>query len=74
MDMHNAVFAKHYCDGLRWSLSGDYKGDKPFLDSQLIANLKRDAAKGYFNGQQIKDCEDAGFYFGTIYRCLLSLM
>lgn len=31
IDMRNATFAKHYCDGLRWSLSGDYKGDKPFL-------------------------------------------
>ena len=70
--MHNAAFAKHYCDGLRWSLSGDYKGDKPFLDSQVIANLKRDAAKGYFNGQHEDRLLYVGFYFGTIYGCLLS--
>ncbi len=72
IDMHNAAFAKNYCDGLRWSLFGDYKGDKPFLDSHLIANLKRDAAKGYFDGQHQDRLLYVGFYFGALHGCLLS--
>jgi hypothetical protein len=44
IDIENPTFAKHYHDGLCWSLYGDYKGNKPFLDAHLVANLKRDAA------------------------------
>lgn len=54
IDMRNMAFAKHYRDGLYWSLSGDYKGDKPLSDTHLVVNLKRDAAKGYYVGR--RDC------------------
>jgi hypothetical protein len=72
IDIHNAAFAKHYCDGLQWSLFGDYKGDKPFSDAHLVANLKRDAAKGYFDGQHEERLLYAGFYFGALHGRLLS--
>jgi hypothetical protein len=54
IDIHNIAFARHYRDGLCWSLSGDYRGDKPPLDTHLVANLKQDAAKGYYVGR--RDC------------------
>lgn len=57
IDIENPAFAKHYHNGLCWSLSGDYKGHKPFSDAHLVANLKRDAAKGYF---------------GVLHGCILS--
>ncbi len=71
IEIHNATFAKHYRDGLCWSLSGDYRGDKPFSDAHLVANLKRDAARGYFDGQHEEYLLYVGFYFGTLYGCLL---
>jgi hypothetical protein len=72
IDIKNPTFAKHYHDGLRWSLYGDYKGDKPFSDAHLVANLKRDAAKGYFDGQHKDRLPHDGFYFGALHGCLLS--
>jgi hypothetical protein len=57
---------------LRWSLFGDYKGDKPFLDTHLVTNLKRDTARGYFDGQQEDRLLYVGFYFGALHGCLLS--
>jgi hypothetical protein len=72
IDVHNVVFAKHYRDGLCWSLSGDYRGDKPLSDTHLVANLKRDAAKGYFDGQHEDSLLYVGFYFGALHGCLLS--
>ena len=72
IDMHNTAFAKHYCDGLRWSLFGDYQGDKPSLDTHLVANLKRDAAHSYFDGQHEDRLLYVGFYFGALHGCVLS--
>lgn len=72
IDMHNMVFAKHYRDGLCWSLSGNYRGDKPLLDTHLVANLKRDAARGYFDGQHEENLLYVGFYVGALHGCLLS--
>src|SRR5258708_2607409 len=72
IDMKNPTFAKHYHDGLYWSLYGDYKGDEPFSDAHLVANLKRDAAKGYFDGQHEDRLLYVGFYFGALHGCLLS--
>src|SRR5260221_5192597 len=72
IDIENPAFAKHYHDGLCWSLSDDYKGYKPFSDAHLVANLKRDAAKGYFDGQHEEALLYVGFYFGALHGCLLS--
>ena len=72
IDMKNPTFAKHYQDGLYWSLYGDYKGDKPFSDAHLVANLKRVAAKGYFDGQHEDRLLHVGFYLGALHGCLLS--
>ncbi len=72
IDMPNAAFAKHYCDGLQWSLFGDYEGDKPFSDAHLVANLKHDTARGYFDGQHEDGLLYVGFYFGALHGCLLS--
>jgi hypothetical protein len=72
IDMHNAAFARHYRDGLWWSLSGDYKGDKPLSDTHLVANLKRDVTKGYFDGLHEDSLLYIGFYFGALHGCLLS--
>src|SRR5260370_18478642 len=72
IDVENPPFAKHYHDGLCWSLSGDYKGIKPFSDVHLVANLKQDAAKGYFDGQHEVSLLYVGFYFGALHGCLLS--
>ncbi len=72
IDMRNMAFAKHYRDGLCWSLSSDYGGDKPLSDTHLVANLKRDAAKGYFDGQHEDSLLYVGFYFGALHGCLLS--
>jgi hypothetical protein len=72
IDIHNAAFAKRYRDGLCWSLSDDYRGDKPLSDTHLVANLKRDAAKGYFDGQHEDSLLYVGFYFGALHGCLLS--
>ncbi|MFL5690453.1 MAG: hypothetical protein ACJ795_01500, partial [Ktedonobacteraceae bacterium] len=62
IDIRNDAIAQHYRGGLCWSLSGDYKGDKPLSDTHLVANLKRDAAKGYFDGQY----EDSLLYVGFL--------
>ncbi len=72
IDMKNPAFAEHYHDGLCWSLYGDYNGDKPFSDVHLVANLRRDAAKGYFDGQHEDRLLYVGFYFGALHGCLLS--
>ncbi len=72
LDIRNDAFVQHYRDGLCWSLSGDYKGDKPLSDTHLVANLKRDAAKGYFDGQHADSLLYVGFYFGALHGCLLS--
>lgn len=72
IDIENPAFAKHYHNGLCWSLSGDYKGHKPFSDAHLVANLKRDAAKGYFDGRHEDALLYVGFYFGALHGCLLS--
>ena len=72
IDVENPTFAKHYCDGLCWSLSGDYKGNKPFSDVHLVANLKRDAAHGYFDGRHEDRLLYVDFYFGALHGCLLS--
>jgi|SRR5947209_13513190 len=64
IDIENPTFAKHYHNGACWSLSGDYKGNKPFSDVHLIANLKQDAAKGYFDGQHEDSLFYVGFYLG----------
>ena len=72
VDIENSTFAKHYHDGLCWSLSGHYKGSKPFSDAHLVANLKRDAAQGYFDGQHGDRALYVGFYLGTLHGCLLS--
>jgi hypothetical protein len=70
--IENPTFAKHYHDGLCWSLSGDYKGNKPFTDAHLVANLKRDAAKGRFDSRHEDSLLYVGFYFGAVHGCLLS--
>jgi hypothetical protein len=72
IDIVNPRFAKHYHDGLRRSLSSDYKGQKPFSDAHLVANLKQDAAKGYFDRQHEDSLLYVGFYFGALHGCLLS--
>jgi len=72
IDIENPAFAKHYHDGLRWSLSGDYKGNKPFSDAHLVANLKSDAAHGYFDGQHGDRALYVGFYLEALHGCLLS--
>ncbi len=72
LDIHHDDFAQHYRDGICWSLSGDYQGDKPFSDTHLVENLKRDAAKGYFDGQHEAHLLYVGFYFGALHGCLLS--
>ena len=72
IDIENPTFAKHYHDGLRWSLSGDYKGNKPFSDTHLVSNFKRDAAHGYFDGQHRDRALYVGFYLGALHGCLLS--
>ena len=72
VDVENPTFAKHYHDGLCWSLSSDYKGNKPFSDAHLVANLKRDGAKGYFDSQHEDSLLYVGFYFGAVHGCLLS--
>jgi hypothetical protein len=74
IDMRNMAFAKHYRDGLCWSLSGDYKGDKPLSDIHLVVNLKRDAAKGYFDGQHKDSLLYVGFSLGALHGCLLLLL
>ncbi len=71
IDIGNPAFAKHYRDGLSWSLFGDYKGHKPLADTHLVANLKRDAAKGYFDRQHEDALLYVGFYFGALHGCLL---
>ncbi len=72
IDIRNMAFAEYYRDGLCWSLSSDYRGDKPLSDAHLVANLKRDAAKGYFDGQHEDSLLYVGFYFGALHGCLLS--
>lgn len=72
IDMQDTVFAKHYRDGLWWSLYGEYEGDKPFPDHYLVDNLKRDIAHGYFDGQHDDWLPYIGFYFGAIHGCILS--
>jgi hypothetical protein len=72
VDVKSPAFAEHYYDGLRWSLYGDYKGDKPFLDTHLVVNFKQDAAKGYFDGQHENNLLYVGFYLGALHGCLLS--
>lgn len=72
IDIENPTFAKHHHDGLCWSLYGDYKRNKPFLDAHLVANPKRDAAKGYFDGQHENSLLSVGSYFGALHGCLLS--
>lgn len=71
IDIVNPTFAKHYHDGLCWSLYGDYKGNKPFSDAHLVANLKRDAAHGYFDDQREDRVLYVGFYLGALHGCLL---
>jgi hypothetical protein len=51
---------------------GDYSGEKRLLDTHLVANLKRDATKGYFDGQHQDGLLYVGFYFGALHGCLLS--
>jgi hypothetical protein len=72
IDIENPTFAKDYHDGLCSSLNGDYKGNKPFSDVNLVANLKRDAAHGYFDGQHEDRLLNVGFYLGSLHGCLLS--
>jgi hypothetical protein len=59
-------------DRLCWPLSVDYRGDRPLLDTHLVANLKRDVAKGYFDGQHEDSLLYVGFYFGTLLGWLRS--
>jgi hypothetical protein len=72
IDLQDAIFAKHYRDGLWWSLYGEYEGDKSFPDRYLVDNLKRDIASGYFDGQHEDLLPYIGFYFGAIHGCILS--
>jgi len=72
IDIQDAAFAKHYRDGLWWSLYGEYEGDKPFPDRYLVDNLKRDVAHGYFDGQHDNWLPYIGFYFGAVHGCILS--
>ena len=72
LDMHNTAFVNHYRDGLWSMLSGDFQGEKPFSDTHLVENLKRDAAQGYFDDQHEDRQWYVGFYFGAVHGCLLS--
>lgn len=72
IDIQDAAFARHYLNGLWWSLYGEYEGDKPFPDHYLVDNLKRDVAHGYFDGQHDDWLPYIGFYFGAVHGCVLS--
>ena len=72
LDICNDNFAMCYSNGLRWLLYGGYKGDKPVPDSYLVENLKRDAAKGFLDGQHDAYLPSLGFYFGMIHGGILS--
>src|SRR5690242_3907036 len=70
-DIQNAAFADTYRNGLQWSLNGECEGEKPFPDSYLVDNLKRDASKGMFDGQHDDSLHHLGFYFGMLHGSIL---
>ena len=71
LDIRNEDFAQRYSCGLRWSLYGEYEGDKPVPDSYLVENLKQDAAKGFLDGQYDDYLPSLGFYFGMLHGGIL---
>ena len=72
LDSRNDDFALRYSCGLRWSLYGEYEGDKPVPDSYLVENLKHDAGKGFLDGQHDDCLPSLGFYFGMLHGGILS--
>ena len=70
-EIQSAAFADTYLNGLWWSLYGECEGEKPFPDSYLVENLKRDASKSLFGGQQDDSLYHLGFYFGMIHGSIL---
>jgi hypothetical protein len=71
INIHNAAFAQYHCDGLWWSLYGDYEGDKPLPDHYFVENIKRDASKGAFSGLHDDLLYHLGFYFGMVHGGIL---
>ncbi len=72
IDIQDAAFASSYSNGLWWSLYGDHAGVKPLPDCYLVDNLKRDASKGFFDGQHDNLLSHLGFYFGMVHGGILS--
>ena len=72
LDIRNDDFTQRYSCGIWWTLYGEYEGDKPVPNSYLVENLKRDAAKGFLDGQHDDYLPSLGFYFGMIHGGILS--
>lgn len=72
LTIETEAFAKHYQQGVWWSMYGDEQGRGLVRDSYLVINVQLCIERGYFDGQHAHWFPSLGFYLGMYHGGVLS--